>query len=478
MSIENNTTKAASHPNSNKFENEPKTMNPIIILLGILMLAMCMTYFIDSGRYERNGKTVIPNTYAVIDKDISLDSVFIQKQAENSNISHPVSLSGVLMSIPEGLERGAGLIFMVLIIGGLFGILTKAGTIDLGLERLLSLVNGNIYLLVITLMIVLSAGSTFLGLASEYLLIIPLMVAMAKRLGMSQMIGFAIVCVSVKAGYISSVTNPLPLTIAQPLLGLQIFSGANIRFLFYLVFLSVGIGFVLLMINKSGFNHEVKIAFTADKLPVRHTVLLSILAIGIGLLVYASNQWHWGHHALSAYYIGLSILLAFISGLGANGSANAFVSGMKKVLMASFLIGVATAVAVTLEKGMILDTIVYSLMLIIDDSGATVSAIGMFFSQLLLDFLIPSTSGQAAVSMPILGPIGQLAGVPSQTTVLAFLFGNGITNMLTPTSGTLLAYLATAKVSWTQWAKFIFPLWVAYIVIAMILLAISVSIEF
>jgi uncharacterized ion transporter superfamily protein YfcC len=478
MSIKSNAMKETSHSNIIRPEKELNTLNPIIILLGILMLAMCMTYFIDSGRYDRNGSIVVPNTYTVIDKDISLDSVFIQKQPSSPNVSHPVSLSGALMSIPEGLERGAGLIFMVLIIGGLFGILTKAGTIDLGLERLLSLVNGNIYLLVISLMIVLSAGSTFLGLASEYLLVIPLMVAMAKRLGMSHIIGFAIVAISVKAGYISSVTNPLPLTIAQPLLGLQIFSGASIRFIFYLVFLSVGIGFVLMMIKKEGFNHKIKIAFTADKLPIRHTVLLSILTIGIGFLVYASIQWHWGHHALSAYYIGLSILLALISGLGANGSANAFVSGMKKVLMASFLIGVATAVAVTLEKGMILDTIVYSLMLIIDDNGATVSAIGMFCSQLLLDFLIPSTSGQAAVSMPILGPIGQLSGVPSQTTVLAFLFGNGITNMLTPTSGTLLAYLATAKVSWTQWAKFIFPLWVAYIFIAIILLAISVNIGF
>ncbi len=478
MSVENHPTTDTSHAHIIKPEKEHKTMNPIIILLGILMLAMGMTYFIDSGSYERNGRIVVPNTYQVIDKEISLESVLHQKQPASSDIAHPVSFSGVLLSIPEGLERGAGLIFMVLIIGGLFGILTKAGTIDLGLERLLSLVNGNIYVLVITLMIVLSAGSTFLGLASEYLLVIPLMVAMATRLGMSRIIGFAIVAISVKAGYLASVTNPLPLTIAQPLLGLQIFSGASVRFMFYLVFLAIGISFVLIMIKREGFEHDGEIAFTADKLPTRHTVLLTTLAVGVGFLVYASNEWHWKHHALSAYYIGLSILLSVMSGLGANGAADAFVSGMKKVLMASFLIGVATAVAVTLEKGMILDTIVYSLVSIIDDKGATVSAIGMFFSQLLLDFLIPSTSGQAAVSMPILGPIGQLSGVPPQTTVLAFLFGNGITNMLTPTSGTLLAYLAIARVSWSQWAKFILPLWAVYILVAIILLAISVYIGF
>ncbi|KGJ99290.1 YfcC family protein [Thalassotalea sp. ND16A] len=478
MSAEKHPVNEISHAHISMPEKEHKTVNPIIILLGILLLAMCMSYVIDSGRYERNGAIVVPNTYQVMDKDVSMESVLFQKQTTSDDLAYPVSISGVLMSIPEGLERGAGLIFMVLIIGGLFGIMSKAGTIDLGLERLLSLVKGNIYVLVITLMLVLSAGSTFLGLASEYLLVIPLMVAMANRLGMSRIIGFAIVAVSVKAGYLASVTNPLPLTIAQPLLGLQIFSGAGVRFLFYLVFLAIGIGFVLMMIKRQGFDHDKEIQFHSDKLPLRHTVMLTALAIGIGFLVYASNEWHWKHHALSAYYIGLSILLSAMSGLGASAAADAFVSGMKKVLMASFLIGVATAVAVTLEKGQILDTVVYSLMSIINDSGPTTSAIGMFFSQLLLDFLIPSTSGQAAVSMPILGPIGQLSGVSPQTTVIAFLFGNGITNMLTPTSGTLLAYLATARVSWTQWAKFILPLWAIYIVVAMILLAVSVNMGF
>ena len=117
-------------------------------------------------------------------------------------------------------------------------------------------------------------------------------------------------------------------------------------------------------------------------------------------------------------------------------------------------------------------------MSIIGEGSATVAAIGMFISQLLLDFLIPSTSGQAAVSMPILGPIGSLSGVSGQTTVVAFLFGNGITNMLTPTSGTLLAYLATARVGWAQWAKFILPLWCIYILLAMFLLTLSVHFGF
>ncbi|MEI8643423.1 YfcC family protein [Pseudoalteromonas sp. Hal040] len=453
-----------------------KGMNPIIILLSILFLAMLLTYVVDSGSYDRQGNVVVANSYKVIEKDKSLSNLFNYENADQIK-AEPVSIIGAFMAIPTGLEQGAGLIFMVLIIGGMFGILTKAGTVDAGLERLLSLVQGNIYVLVIILMIAFSAGSTFLGLASEYLLIIPLMVGMANRLGLPNIIGFAIVCVAVKAGYLSSVTNPLPLTIAQPLLGLQIFSGASVRFFFYLAFLAVGISFVLLMIKRHGFNNA-QVHFHAEKLSTRHVSMLLTLAGGIALLVYASTHWHWKHHALSAYYIALSMVLAAMSGLTANQAAQAFVDGMKKVLLASILIGVATAVAVVLKQGMILDSIVYFLMSFIGEGNAYVAATGMFVSQLLLDFLIPSTSGQAAVSMPILGPVGSLAGVSEQTTIVAFLFGNGITNILTPTSGTLLAYLATARVGWGEWAKFIFPLWLVYIVLAVLLLQVSVFIGF
>ena len=458
------------------YSNEKKGLNPIIILLGILFLATLLTYIVDSGVYERDGNMVVANSYNIIDKDKSLSNLFNYQDADLVK-AEPVSIIGTFMAIPSGLEQGSGLIFMVLIIGGMFGILTKAGTIDAGLERLLSLVQGNIYVLVILLMIVFSAGTTFLGLASEYLLISPLMVGMANRLALPNIIGFAIVCVAVKAGYLSSVTNPLPLTIAQPLLGLQIFSGASVRFFFYLAFLAVGIGFVLFMIKRQGFKNE-QVHFHSEKLSTRHVIILLTLTSGIALLVYASTQWHWKHHALSAYYIALSMVLAAISGLSANQAAQAFVDGMKKVLLASILIGVATAVAVVLKQGMVLDSIVHFLMSFIGEGNAYFAATGMFVSQLMLDFLIPSTSGQAAVSMPILGPIGNLAGVSEQTTIVAFLFGNGITNILTPTSGTLLAYLATARVGWGEWAKFIFPLWLIYIVLAIVFLQVSVFINF
>lgn len=455
-----------------------KGISPIVVLLGILLLATALTYLADSGSYEREGKLVVPGTYQTLEKSHSLAQLFDVGGTRQPDRAQPVSLAGTLLAIPQGLERMAGLIFMVLIIGGMFGVMTHTGAIDAGLERLLSGMRGNVYVLVPTLMIVYSAGSTFLGLASEYLLVIPLMVAMAHRLGLSSLVGLAIVTVAVKAGYLSSVTNPIPLSIAQPLVGLQVFSGAGFRLLCYLVFLSVGIAFVLLMIRREGHDHALEREFDGRPLSRRHALTLWVVVLGIAFLVYGANRWHWTHHELSAYYVGMSIVIAAVGRVAASEAAEAFVRGMKKVLMASMLIGVASAVAVVLEQGQVLDSIVHTLTGLVGENGAWPAAVGMFGAQLLLDFLIPSTSGQAAISMPIMGPLGQLSGVGPQTTVLAFLFGNGITNLLTPTSGTLLAYLATAQVNWVDWARFVFWLWVAFIVVAIILLTAAVSIGY
>jgi len=455
-----------------------KGTNPVVVLLTILCLAMVLTFIVDSGAYEREGRQVVAGTFETVEKDKSPLGLFALPAPDTPGEAHPVGIIGMLMAIPEGLERSAGLIFMVLLIGGMFGVLSESGAIDAGLNRLIGMVRGDLYILVPGLMIIFSAGSTFLGLASEYLIVIPVMVAMANRLGLSSVVGLAIVTVGTKVGYIASVTNPLPLTVAQPLVGLPIFSGADVRFGFYLVYLAAGIIFMMAMIRREGFTRTASAEVPSERLSPRHTAVLGALVAGVAVLVYASNQWHWKHHALSAFYIGLSIILAAISGLGPSRAADAFVGGMKKVLMAAALIGVATAVSVVLQEGKVLDTVVHFLTGLIGDGGALMAAQGMFVSQLLLDFLIPSTSGQAAVSMPILGPIGQLSGVEPQTTVLAFLFGNGLTNMITPTSGTLLAYLATAQVGWVQWARFILPLWIAFALISMLLLTVAVTINF
>ena len=166
--------------------------NPIVVLLLILLLAAALTYVLDSGSYQRQNGLVVPGSYQTLEKDRSLLHLAGTVKDAPQGEARPVGLADVFMAIPQGLQRGGGLIFMVLIIGGMFGILRASGAVDAGLERMLSIVRGNVYGLVVFLMTIFALGSTFLGLASEYLLIIPLMVEMVRRLGMPPLIGLAI----------------------------------------------------------------------------------------------------------------------------------------------------------------------------------------------------------------------------------------------------------------------------------------------
>ena len=146
--------------------------------------------------------------------------------------------------------------------------------------------------------------------------------------------------------------------------------------------------------------------------------------------------------------------------------------------IAALLIGLATAVELILAKGKILDTIIYYLVETVGMHGAYVSAYAVFVSELLLDLVIPSAVGKAAVSMPILGPIAQLSGLPPQTTIFAFLMGNGLSNMFVPTSAALLMFLSAAEVGWVKWVKFIWPLLVVFAVLIVALLSFVVSVGY
>jgi uncharacterized ion transporter superfamily protein YfcC len=175
-------------------------------------------------------------------------------------------------------------------------------------------------------------------------------------------------------------------------------------------------------------------------------------------------------------YIAVAIAIAAIGGVGSRESAQAFVRGMQGMVLAALLVGLAAAVEVILREGEVLDSIIAFLSRAVEGKPPIVVANLMMVIQMIIDVFIPSTSGKAAVTMPILGPIGHLSGVSGQITVQAFLFGNGLMNTLTPTSGMLLAYLATGKVAYGAWIRFILPLALVLLVLCMIALSIGVLI--
>jgi uncharacterized ion transporter superfamily protein YfcC len=468
--------------------------HPVIVMLIVILAAGVLTWLVPSGAYQRQGKgLVVPGTYASVAKVYSLAGIFIGQTthreqtsagatpaasaAAKERVTQPAGIVTMLAAIPAGMIRVAGLISMIFFIGGMFGVLKATGALTIGLERLLVWCRGNIYLLAPVLMITISAGSTFLGLISEYLLIIPLVLLVGERLRISNLHAFAIVAIPAKIGYIASVTNPLPLVIAQPMLGLPVFSGVGLRLGCWVVLLVLGIGFLLWHIRRAGFEPP-RFDDDGGRMSAQQKLVLLATGIATAILCYGASALGWGNAELGAFYIAMSIVLALVAGLDGRVAAESFLDGMKGMMLAGLLVGLAAAVDEILRGSLVLDTIIDWMARQAEGHSPAVVSNLMMGIEMLLGVLIPSISGKAAVSMPILGPIAQLAGVGAQTTVLAFLFGSGITNMISPTSGMLLAYLATGKTDFLAWARFVMPLVAAIVAVAIVFNILAVAIGY
>ncbi|AMO98022.1 C4-dicarboxylate anaerobic carrier family protein [Collimonas arenae] len=362
---------------------------------------------------------------------------------------------------------------MIMFIGGMFGVLRKSGALDAGIDRLLVRTGGNVYLLTPVLMLAIAAGSTFLGLISEYLVIIPMMLILAQRLGLGPLYATGLVAIAAKIGYLASVTNPLALVIAQPIVQVPLLSGAGLRMAVFVLFLAIGIAYLLLYVKRTGYSVPTGLDLQG-RLLLSHRFVLFVVGASVVVLVIGTSVWKWGDIQLGAFYIFEGIIIAIAAGMSVRTACDAFVEGMKGMMLAGLLIGLAKAIEIVLHDSLVLDTVIYHLAAIVEGRSKIFAAQGMILVQMLLDVLIPSTSGKAAISMPILGPIGHISGVSGQSVVLAFLFGNGLTNMVTPTSGMLLAYLATGKVGYGAWLRFIFPLFAILTLLSMAVMAFAV----
>ncbi|SFA85546.1 Uncharacterized membrane protein YfcC, ion transporter superfamily [Collimonas sp. OK607] len=451
-----------------------RMLHPVAMMLLIMLVAIGLTYILDSGQFQRHAKLVIPGTYQLIAKERDLTALLATSPAVSSaERAYPASLFSAMAAIPAGLAKSAPLVFMIMFIGGMFGVLRKSGALDAGIDRLLVRTGGNVYLLTPVLMLAIAAGSTFLGLISEYLVIIPMMLILAQRLGLGPLYATALVAIAAKVGYLASVTNPLALVIAQPLVQVPLLSGAGLRLFVFALFLAIGIAYLLLYVKRHGYTLPVELN-QDNCLSLSHRFVLMVVGVSVIVLVIGTSAWKWGDIQLGAFYIFEGIIIAIAAGMSVRTACDAFVEGMKGMMLAGLLIGLAKAIEIVLHDSLVLDTVIYHLATIVEGRSKIFAAEGMILVQMLLDVLIPSTSGKAAISMPILGPIGHLSGVSGQSVVLAFLFGNGLTNMITPTSGMLLAYLATGKVGYGTWIRFILPLFAIFTVLAMAVMAFAV----
>lgn len=451
-------------------------LHPVLIVLAMLVTTVVLTHLIPAGKFSRHDGQVVAGSYQPVEKINGLPALFASTAPAESEV--PARASGfvaLFKSIPAGMAAASNLIFMVMFVGGAFGILRATGAIDAGVDRLLHLTSGNRYLLAGGLLLLLACGSTFLGFSSEYVAIIPLVLELGRRLQLPNLFAPAVVALADFIGYTASVTNPIALGVAQPLAGVQVFSGLPARALLFAVLLALGLAWLMLYLRRLPAADHVP---TAGRLTRRQAGVLATLILGGAALVAGTSLWSWHTPELAAVFIALAVLLACIGGMRPAPAADAFLDGMKTMLLPGLLIGVAGAIGIMLRSSQVLDSIVQTIAGTVEGHAQGVVAMCLMGSEMVLGVLIPSVSAKAAISLPILTPIAHLSGVSGQVTVSAVLLGSGVTNMITPTNPLLLAFLAAARVDYVEWARFVAPLCAAFCTIGLIALYLMATLGF
>lgn len=217
---------------------------------------------------------------------------------------------------------------------------------------------------------------------------------------------------------------------------------------------------------------------TYPKLTKMHGLILLLTLLALVLIVYGISNWHWYLTELGAVFFGLAVLVTIVNRINPSKAAKTFGIGASELTMTALLIGFARSIALLLEEGQVLHTIVNALAIPLQKTGPELASVGMYMFQSVLNFFIPSGSGQAFVSMPLMAPIADLTGVSRQIAVLAYQFGDGFTNMLVPTNAVLMGIIGIAGIPYDKWFKFIIPLMVKFWILGSIALVVAVWIGY
>lgn len=426
-----------------------------VILFSVIIFAAIATYVLPSGEYDRmiddNGRNIV------------IDGTYHETDAA------PAGFWAVFQSIHKGMVNSSSIIFYIFIVGGSFGILQATGAIEAAVGSISQKMKGKEILIIPILMTFFGLSGAMLGLAEETIPYITILVPLMLLIGYDSMVGTAVVLLGTSAGFTAAFMNPFTVGVAQGIAELPMFSGLYFRIILFVIFLSVSIWYVMryakkikkdptksVLFNEKG--HDFKAPDTILTLTNRHKIIFLILLASLVTLAFGVVKLGWYLSEISGLFLLMGILMGITAKMNFSKISEEFIEGCRVLVMGALVVGVANAILIVLQDGKIMDTILYAFSSGIGSMPSGFAAFGMYIVQCLLNFIIPSGSGQAALTMPIMAPLADLVGVTRQTAVLAFQFGDGISNIFTPTSGYFMAGLALARISWIKWVKWIFPL--------------------
>ena len=455
-----------------------KIPHTFTIVFALIVFAAVLTWFIPAGEFLRqtvDGREVVVNgSFHYVDRAPQTWQIF--------------------SALFNGFVDKADIIIFILMVGGAFWILNNSHAIDVGvmsflrrirrLSRFKLIQKLGVENIIITLvMIMFSLFGAIFGMSEETIAFVVVFIPLAIQMGYDSIVGVCMCYVAAHVGFAGAMLNPFTIGIAQGIADLPLFSGLEYRVFCWVVLTVVGIAFVLWYAHRVKVKPERSPVHKLDdywrqrvestqqsSLTIRQGIILVILLLTIVALVVGVLEFGWYIAEISALFLAMGIFSGIVDKQGADDIAKLFLAGCKDILSAALVVGLASGIIFILKDGHIIDTILYGLTCSLSQLGEVASLAVMYVFQTLLNIVMPSGSAKAALTMPIMAQFADLMSVSRQTTVLAFQFGDGFTNMLTPTSGVLIGVLGIARIPYGTWLKWVWKFILALIVLGFLLM--------
>ena len=455
-----------------QFLKRLRVPHTLTLLFGMMILALIATWMVPQGSYDREvteegHEVVVQDTFQV---------------TEDADALSPWEL---FTTIPRAFADAQDVIFFVLIIGGVLAVMRATGTIDALIGRMLEVFGKKPAALIFAVVFVFSLASGAIGTAGEYIPFVLILVALCRAMNLDAMVAVAITLCGYGIGYGAAYANPFTVVIAQEIAGLDNYSGWQVRAAIVLPFVLVAVHHIARYARRVQADPSkslvadldpVDTGITGDypKLNLRHTLILFGFIATLVVAVTGVATQDWFLTELGACFLIFAIFAAVIGKLGVDQTAESFIRGATELTATAVLIGFARGIALVMEDGQILDTIVHYMAMPLSMLGPELAAVGMMIIQTILNFFIPSGSGQAFVTMPLMAPVGDLVDVSRQVAVLAYQFGDGFANIIVPTNAILMAILGTAGVPYGRWFRFFLPLFGKFMLLSAVILVLCV----
>ncbi len=428
--------------------------HPLVLLVACTLGAAALSHLLPAGRYERR-------------EDAATGRSIVVAGTYHRVAPAPVSAFDAIVAIPRGMADASPVVFYVFLVGGAFAVVERTGASTRLIQQLVTRLAHREVLVIPLASLVFGLGGILIQMQEELIAFVPVLLLLTRRLGFTPLIACAISLGAAAVGAAFSPINPFQVVIAQKVAELAPQSAAGFRLLVLVPAMALWIWATMRYAARTRLPRDLALppeqgdplAGAEQEVTNRDRVIFAIVGGTFVLFIVGAQRWGWDFEQFGALFFLMGVGTGLVGRLRVAGTAEAFVEGFRSLAYAALLIGFARGIYIVLNDGQIIDTVVQGAFAPIAQLPRALSALGMMALQTLIHFPVPSTSGQAVLTMPVLVPLSDLLGMSRQVTVLAYQYGAGLCELLTPTNGALMAMLAATGVSYEEWLRFTLRVW-------------------